>query len=153
METCPRWSPDGKVIAYISNGIVILRAGLIAPPTATATEKVSSFCWSTDGADLLLCSDDSLYVYHIENKELKPVPELKTGAWPALVIPPGVLAESLGEYLAFEKNSGIYVTSLHNPKTTHIAAKGANPGWSHEGTRLAYSSDGDILVETVFVEF
>ncbi len=57
-ESSPRWSPDGRTLAFLSNRdermqiYLIPRGGGEAMPLTSGKNAVSSFCWSPDGTQI-----------------------------------------------------------------------------------------------------
>src|SRR5215469_10511907 len=111
-ERFPRWSPDGKSIAYTArmHGImqVFTRAlGSDAVQLTTAEQNCSSPFWSPDGAILYYLSDDIL-----SGSNLWSVP---AAGGTAQIVYRDVTAAALhpdGKTLAFDRGTKIWIGSL-----------------------------------------
>jgi len=138
----PRWSPDGKIIAFLSNRDgknqvwMINRSGGEAYKITDTATGVTDFIWSPDGKFLLYaaevypeCADDKCNKEKEENDEKSKV---------KAVIYDKLFIRHWDEWRT-EKRSHLFLFSLENKK-----AKDITPG-RYDAPPIALGSDKDFV--------
>ncbi|MDF9799643.1 Tol biopolymer transport system component/imidazolonepropionase-like amidohydrolase [Catalinimonas alkaloidigena] len=75
----PAWSPDGKHMAYIQDGLLWIlpvdEQGMPSgAPEALSQELASAPSWTKNGEKILYLATDTLKLIDIETKEIQPIP-------------------------------------------------------------------------------
>ncbi len=154
-ELFPRWSPNGKWIAYMGGGqlIVLTPEGLRLNTIKNSGRPVGTFCWSDDGKQIFYSvgagTTDDLWRYDLENGTSKKLGV--SGVYPSFTLPPERQKSITGPLLAFQRQNDIYQLSMEEETETRIIVSGTMPSWSPDGMRLVYSADGKIKMSTIWV--
>ena len=152
-ESSPRWSPDGKSLAFLSGRgnedkiaqvWVLNRAGGEAERLTQLPGGVSDFAWSPDGKRLVLAAEDADPEGEVPDRPA-PVrgaskPRKKTK--PPIVIDRFQFKADETGYLG-KKRTHLYLFDLGTRKADALTS-GANdellPAWSPAGNRIAFVS-------------
>jgi Tol biopolymer transport system component len=154
-DTIPRWSPDGKWIAYVSipaetSGdfeIVVMRPdGSQSKPLLRQTTSIDSLVWSPDGSSL---------AYGSRNGTVAMIAELdvKTGATRWLPFTANGDSPSwTTSGFAYATNDGaIHVSEVDGTRARVVVANSdGSPSLSRDGRTIAFL-DSDMGSEQVFV--
>ncbi|RIK44535.1 MAG: hypothetical protein DCC58_08125 [Chloroflexi bacterium] len=138
---CPRWSPDGAWIAFVSDrdggsGIFVLPAAGMGEARQVTKHKwgVSGLAWSPDGSKLAYNAP-----YDPANpEEATPDPN----AAPPVRYTERIDYKSDGRGYIADKRSHIFVVDVasgERRRVTELAVDHGIPGWSPDGTLLAYT--------------
>src|SRR5262249_50157802 len=149
-ETSPSWSPDGREIAFLRDGMGIY----IMPSTGGVENRISPtgtwVVWNPDGRSLLIRDRDdegpfAVFQVFLDGRVRRQLthPRLGDGEWRFAV-------SRDGTRLAFsrvEPGAGdLYVSSLAGGETRRVTNWNQAPAgvaWSSDGRHLIYSrSDG-----------
>ncbi len=154
-ESQPRWSPDGRYLAFVSGRgdeneadqlWLLDRAGGEARKLTEGKQSVDDYAWSPDGQKIALILKDA------EPEEKSDDPDGKTGSAGAdkpdpkrpkpIVIDRFQFKEDIEGYLG-PRRGRLYVLDLASKKVERIAAgeyDEALPAWSPDSRRLAFVS-------------
>jgi eukaryotic-like serine/threonine-protein kinase len=143
-ERSPRWSPDGKSIAYTTrvHGLMQVFTKPAVTPDAVQLTKADQNCtspfWSPDGASVYYISGGSLWSVSAAGGASQKVYE-------------GVTAATLhpdGKTLAFDRGRKLWVGSLKGGEVKEFWQGPTNGGlsFSPDGSKLAVDSIGPIMI-------
>ena len=143
-ERSPRWSPDGKSIAYTTrvHGLMQVFTKPAGTPDAVQLTKADQNCtspfWSPDGASVYYLSGGSLWSVSAAGGASQKVYE-------------GVTAAALhpdGKTLAFDRGRKLWVGSLKNSEAKELWEGPTNGGlsFSPDGSKLAVDSIGPVMI-------
>jgi len=173
--TYPRWSPDGKKIAFCSpNKVGTSFVWIMDSDGANLSQLVEGYqpCWSPDGSQLAFAKSTvgkmnwDIWTIRVdgnglaqitreESHELQPdwSPDGRWLAYISIKDKPNA-ASRFRDILSGLKSSGkkceIWVKDIADPnpsaiQVTSSAALNLQPRWSPNGTQVVYSSDGCSL--------
>src|SRR5262245_23701818 len=160
----PRWSPDGKSIAFISDMsgeeevYVVPQDGLQPPEQLTQGGKAVRYPaeWSADGKRLAFSDKDGkIYVLTIADKKLQEVASSERGRILDYEWSPR------GDFLAFSMNdpsgySSVYIWSGADGQLRRITDPMFNshsPAWDPDGNYLYFLSDREYAPLISGIEF
>jgi Tol biopolymer transport system component/predicted Ser/Thr protein kinase len=143
-ERSPRWSPDGKSIAYTTrvHGLMQVFTKPADAPDAVQLTKADQNCtspfWSPDGASVYYVSGGSLWSVSAAGGASQKVYE-------------GVTAATLhpdGKTLAFDRGRKLWVGSLKDGEAKELWQGPTNGGlsFSPDGSKLAVDSIGPVMI-------
>ena len=143
-ERSPRWSPDGKSIAYTTrvHGVMQVFTKPAGTPDAVQLTKADQDCssplWSPEGSSVYYISGGSLWSVSAAGGASQKVYE-------------GVTAATLhpdGKTLAFDRGRKLWVGSLKNSEAKELWGGPTNGGlsFSPDGSKLAVDSIGPIMI-------
>jgi Tol biopolymer transport system component/predicted Ser/Thr protein kinase len=143
-ERSPRWSPDGKSIAYTTrvHGLMQVFTKPAGTPDAVQLTKADQNCtspfWSPDGASVYYISGGSLWSVSAAGGASQKVYE-------------GVTAATLhpdGKTLAFDRGRKLWVGSLKDSEARELWEGPTNGGlsFSPDGSKLAVDSIGPVMI-------
>jgi len=141
-ESSPRWSPDGKYLSFTSSRPgpakgsqvwLLDRQGGEAVQLTDVKGDLQSYAWSPDSTRLAL-------VIH------EPAPETKPDAPPQPIVVDRYHFRQDGVGFLNDRHSFIYIFDLATKKLTRLTSgtyDEANPVWSPDGKRIAFTSNHD----------
>jgi Tol biopolymer transport system component/predicted Ser/Thr protein kinase len=143
-ERSPRWSPDGKSIAYTTrvHGLMQVFTKPAGTPDAVQLTKADQNCtspfWSPDGASVYYISGGSLWSVSAAGGASQKLYE-------------GVTAATLhpdGKTLAFDRGRKLWVGSLRDSEAKELWEGPTNGGlsFSPDGSKLAVDSIGPVMI-------
>jgi len=143
-ERSPRWSPDGKSIAFTTrvHGVMQVFTKPAGAPDAVQLTKADQNCtspfWSPDGASVYYISGGSLWSVSAAGGASQKVYERVTAA----TLHPD------GKTLAFDRGRKLWVGSLTNSEVKELWEGPTNGGlnFSPDGSKLAVDSIGPIMI-------
>jgi serine/threonine-protein kinase len=160
----PRWSPDGKAVAYsvdAADGKDVLLLRLDGGPPRPLTRRPGWQLpddWSPDGRAVLFTDVTVTRERGVERKDLwvQPVDGSAPRAYVATPAWEGAARASPdGRWVAYMSNetgrNEVYVQSFPAPgrKTIVSTRGGVHPVWSHDGREIYYWQAGQLIVARV----
>lgn len=132
-EQSPRWSPDGKTIAYYSDATgereIYLQPQAGGPATQLTDKpgfRIESLSWSPDSKALFVKSPTKLFRLDVATKKLAEIADFSYGGGSFDVSPDGryvALSEGVKNY-----NAAVFILDLETGKRTQITDGRYNDG-------------------------
>ena len=144
-DSWPAWSPDGTLLAFISDGrLVVMDAEKNRRNIAAGTFFRPA--WSPDGRQIAVMKGLSLWIFDVESREGKEIHGTQVSMSPTWS--PDGLQIAFRSDLFAEGNWDIYLMDINidinplNPRRLTVDPGDDHyPAWSSDGTELAFSSD------------
>jgi Tol biopolymer transport system component len=157
-ELFPQWSPDGNALAFLHDKkISIYHTQSLNTETIDLSVSAHSFCWHPTGDGWLLFGYDGtemrLYRYRWSHNELIALSNQGlNGSWPAATQPPQFAESVLGPHMIYSSGKSLRLYDLDAAQAAVVVPQGTFPAWSWQGDRIAYSFDGQIRIEAMWVK-
>jgi len=158
-RTYPRWSPDGKTVAFIHDGRVAiyqLDNHRFEFPENIG-KNVRSVCWGKSENQLIIArtlkENIELSLYDIKSNTLNPLTTLQQfdGSWLSFA-PLKSSLQNARAFLIFQNANKIYLFDFSKTQVNKIIQSGQTPAMSPQGNRVAFSQNGRIVIETLWVD-
>jgi dipeptidyl aminopeptidase/acylaminoacyl peptidase len=145
-DTAPRWSPDGKYLAFLSarpaegkTQVWLLdRRGGEARPLTSVKGYLSAYEWSPDGKRLVL-------VMSAGDEESGEAPDSKIRAPKPIVIDRYFFKKDYVGYLTASSRDHLYLFDVESRKLEALTGEKkfdeSEPSWSPDGSQLAFVSN------------
>ena len=145
-ENAPRWSPDGRYLAFLSGRPgkakgtqiwLLNRMGGEAQQFTDFKDKLSSYEWSPDSKRLLLTMTER---DPADTDDEKPVPGSNAKAPKPIVVERYKFKQDIQGYLT-QKPGRFYLFDMATRKVEPVTAEGfevASPAWSPDGQWIAF---------------
>jgi Tol biopolymer transport system component len=148
-QTSPAWSPDGKLIAFVSRRdghghiYVMNAAGTGTRQVTTGAKEDDHPSWSPDGKRIVFAREGALFVVPSTGGRVKRIGKGFGNAADPVWSPDG-------KYIAYDyRMPGFAIREiwLMNAdgtgirKLTKLESKSALPAWSPDGSKIAFESD------------
>lgn len=147
----PKWSPDGRQIAFLANkasavrNIYVMNADGTGQQHLTTGSVVTDLAWSADGKKLVFSSAPD-YVSQTEIYVVQPDGTNRTQLTNNTVYDESPRWSPDGRLILFASGQGSKAkVCIMNANGSGQAclANGFSPGWSSDGTRIVFVSDRD----------
>ena len=136
----PRWSPDGKRLAYRHNGLWVMHADGSNPRRLTEHDP-GPFCWSPDGSRIVYWFQRRLCLVAADGTDARQLLEVRAGGYSCCFSPDG--NKVLFSYRAdTSRNSQIFVCDADgkNLKQLTNGVGDYDPIFSPDGKSIVFSS-------------
>ena len=144
----PTWSPDGQMIAFVSNRvfsanrewshIFVMNADGTGPTQLTSGEWHAGWpAWSPDGGKIAFARSGGPNIY-VMNSDGSAITQLTSGLHPSW--------SPDGTRIAFSNVFDVFVMNADGSEVTQVTtamSTGVHPTWSPDGTKIAFASDQD----------
>ena len=138
-ESQPRWSPDGRYLAFVSARAeadeaqiwLLERAGGEAQLLTSLPEGVDDYAWSPDGSRLVVVSQDPDSAARADTTRPRPI------------VIDRYLIKRDGDGWLDRRRTHLHLIDVATKKTTRLTAGDADdrePSWSPDGQRIAFTS-------------
>jgi Tol biopolymer transport system component len=136
----PRWSPDGKRLAYRHNGLWVMHADGSNPRRLTE-HNPSTFCWSPDGSRIVHWFQRRLCLVTADGADARQLLEVRSGGYSCCFSPDG--KRVLFSYRADSaRNSQIFACDADGTNLRQLTngVGDHDPIFSPDGKSMVFSS-------------
>jgi Tol biopolymer transport system component len=154
-ELWPGWSPDGRMISYVSGGE---RSFYVRPVSGGQATKIAgadrTSAWSPDSKSLVIQSEGMISVVSVADGETQQIAKLKDLGLERIFYfswsPDGKRIACVGQHIEKGDAGPIFIIPAEGGEATTLATNDTSCKyllhWSPDGKWISYNSEGSVKV-------